>query len=154
MCAGGLVSAMFTAGDDIGIAVVNTTLAPGITTAKGLFIEMFMTAELVFVVLMLAAEKSKDTFLAPVGIGLALLVAELAGALTAQRPFRPLLPPPATYPLTSLRLPQASTTPAARSTRPGASAAPWPAGASPATTGSTGSDPCSGRSSRRHTIGS
>ena len=28
---------------------------------------------------MLAAEKSKDTFLAPIGIGLALFVAEIAG---------------------------------------------------------------------------
>lgn len=40
---------------------------------------MFMTAELVFVILMLAAEKSKDTFLAPIGIGLALFICELAG---------------------------------------------------------------------------
>ena len=40
---------------------------------------MFMTAELVFVVLMLAAEKSKDTFLAPIGIGLALFVAMMGG---------------------------------------------------------------------------
>jgi len=90
MCAGGLVSVMFTSGGDdpVGIASANTILAPGITTAKGLFIEMFMTAELVFVVLMLAAEKSKDTFLAPVGIGLALLVAEFAGMLSPRvRPF-------------------------------------------------------------------
>jgi aquaporin related protein len=40
---------------------------------------MFMTAELVFVVFMLAAEKHKATFLAPIGIGLALFIAELAG---------------------------------------------------------------------------
>ena len=39
----------------------------------------FLTAELVFTILMLAAEKSKDTFIAPVGIGMALFVAELAG---------------------------------------------------------------------------
>jgi aquaporin related protein len=45
----------------------------------GLFLEMFMTAELVFVVFMLAAEKHKATFLAPVGIGVALFMAELAG---------------------------------------------------------------------------
>ena len=77
MCAGGLVSAMF--GGSNGIAKANTTLASGTSIAQGLFIEMFMTAELVFVVLMLAAEKSKDTFLAPIGIGLALFVAELTG---------------------------------------------------------------------------
>lgn len=40
---------------------------------------MFLTCELVFTVLMLAAEKSKDTFIAPIGIGLALFVAEIAG---------------------------------------------------------------------------
>ncbi len=73
---------MFTSGGGggaAGIASTNTLLADGTSTAQGLFIEMFLTAELVFVVLMLAAEKSKDTFLAPVGIGLALFVAELAG---------------------------------------------------------------------------
>ncbi len=61
------------------IATVNTTLSPGTSIAQGVFIEMFLTMELLIVILMLAAEKSKDTFLAPVGIGLALFVAELAG---------------------------------------------------------------------------
>jgi hypothetical protein len=76
MCAAGLVQAMFP-GD---ITLTNTTLSPGTSIAQGVFIEMFMTAELVFVVLMLAAEKSKDTFLAPIGIGLALFVAMLGGS--------------------------------------------------------------------------
>ncbi|KAL9601493.1 MAG: hypothetical protein Q9219_002445 [cf. Caloplaca sp. 3 TL-2023] len=44
-----------------------------------LFIEMFLTAELMLTVLFLAAEKSKATFVAPVAIGLALFVAELTG---------------------------------------------------------------------------
>lgn len=79
MVAGGLVDCMFKGGINIGVSGVNTTLAPGTSIAKGLFIEMFMTAELVFVVLMLAAEKSKDTFLAPIGVGLALFVGELTG---------------------------------------------------------------------------
>jgi aquaporin related protein len=61
------------------IGATNTTLSPGTSIAQGVFIEMFMTAELVFVVLMLAAEKSKDTFLAPIGIGLALFVSMLGG---------------------------------------------------------------------------
>jgi len=78
MCAAGLVQAMFP-GD---ITLTNTTLSPQTSIAQGVFIEMFMTAELVFVVLMLAAEKSKDTFLAPIGIGLALFVAMLGGMLT------------------------------------------------------------------------
>ena len=76
ICAGALVSCMFP-GD---ISLVNTTLAPGVSVAQGVFIEKFMTAELFFVVLMLAAEKSKDTFIAPVGIGLALFVAMMGGA--------------------------------------------------------------------------
>jgi len=61
------------------ISLVKTTLAPGMSPARGVFFEMFLTAELVFTVLMLAAEKSKDTFLAPIGIGLSLFVAEIAG---------------------------------------------------------------------------
>lgn len=40
---------------------------------------MFLTTELVFVILMLAVEKHRATFLAPVGIGLAFFVAELSG---------------------------------------------------------------------------
>ena len=63
------------------IAATRTVLAPGMSHAQGLFFEMFLTSFLVFTVLMLAAEKSKTTFLAPIGIGLALFVAELAGKL-------------------------------------------------------------------------
>jgi len=73
--AAALVSCMFP-GD---IAKVNTRLSLGTTIAQGLFIEMFLTCELVLTVLMLAAEKSKDTFIAPIGIGLALFIAETAG---------------------------------------------------------------------------
>ncbi|KAI2606712.1 aquaporin-like protein [Hypoxylon sp. NC1633] len=75
MCAGAIVRVMFP-GD---IAAVNTTLAPGMNLAQGVFAEMLFTSYLIFVVLMLAIEKSKDTFLAPLGIGLALFVAELPG---------------------------------------------------------------------------
>jgi aquaporin related protein len=79
MCAAGLVQAMVP-GD---IGATQTSLSPGTSVAQGVFIEMFMTAELVFVVLMLAAEKSKDTFMAPVGIGLALFVAMMGGTLSS-----------------------------------------------------------------------
>jgi len=75
MVAAALVSCMFP-GD---IAVVNTKLSPGTSIAQGVFVEMFLTCQLVFTVLMLAIEKSKDTFVAPIGIGLALFVAEMAG---------------------------------------------------------------------------
>ena len=62
-----------------GPLLVETKLTHGTSIAQGVFIEMFLTAELVITVLMLAAEKSKATFIAPIGIGLALFVAELAG---------------------------------------------------------------------------
>jgi len=80
MVAAGLVSAMFP-----GPLSIETSLTQNVTTAQGVFIEMFLTAELVFTVLMLAAEKSKATFIAPVGIGLALFVAELAGTFFLTR---------------------------------------------------------------------
>ena len=58
---------------------VRTTLAGGTTIAQGIFIEAVLTAELVFTIFMLAKEKHKATFMAPVGIGLALFVGELTG---------------------------------------------------------------------------
>ena len=58
---------------------VQTQLGGGTSVARGLFIEMFLTAELVLAVFMLAAEKNRATFVAPVGIGLALFVSELSG---------------------------------------------------------------------------
>ena len=75
MCAAGVISCIIPGP----ISSVETTLAAGMTSAQGVFFEMFLTCELVFTVLMLAAEKSKDTFMAPIGIGLALFVAEIAG---------------------------------------------------------------------------
>ncbi|KAL8872268.1 MAG: hypothetical protein Q9174_002073, partial [Haloplaca sp. 1 TL-2023] len=74
MVAAGLVGCMFP-----GPLTVQTKLNNGTSIAQGLFIEMFLTAELVLTVLFLAAEKSKATFIAPVGIGLSLFVAELTG---------------------------------------------------------------------------
>jgi len=62
-----------------GPLAVTTTLSGGTSKAQGVFIEMFLTAQLVFTIFMLAAEKHKGTFIAPVGIGLSLFIAELAG---------------------------------------------------------------------------
>lgn len=62
-----------------GPMAVETTLNDETSIVRGVFIEMFLTIELVITVLFLAAEKSKATFIAPVGIGLALFVAELTG---------------------------------------------------------------------------
>ncbi|KAH7236849.1 aquaporin-like protein [Fusarium redolens] len=75
MCAGGLVEAMFPGS----ASQANTTLGPNTSIVQGVFLEMFFTAQLVFVVLMLAAEKSRDTFLAPIGIGLSVFVALIPG---------------------------------------------------------------------------
>ena len=58
---------------------VYTTLSNGTSVARGVFIEMFLTAELVFTIFMLAVEKNKATFIAPLGIGLALFICHLAG---------------------------------------------------------------------------
>ncbi|KAF2642384.1 aquaporin-like protein [Massarina eburnea CBS 473.64] len=74
MAAAGVVSAILP-----GPLNVSTTLGSGVSVAQGVFLEMFLTSLLVFTIFMLAAEKHKATFLAPVGIGLALFVAELVG---------------------------------------------------------------------------
>jgi aquaporin related protein len=58
---------------------VNTTLAGGTSRVQGVLIEAILTAELVFTIFMLAKEKHKATFIAPVGIGLALFIAEIIG---------------------------------------------------------------------------
>ena len=76
MTSAAVVSALFP-----GRMNVKTTLGGGTSIARGFFIEMFLTFLLVFTIFMLAAEKHKGTFIAPVGIGLALFIAELAGAL-------------------------------------------------------------------------
>ncbi|KAF2736545.1 aquaporin-like protein [Polyplosphaeria fusca] len=58
---------------------VRTTLSADTSLARGVFIEAVLTAELVFTIFMLAMEKHKATYIAPVGIGLALFIAELVG---------------------------------------------------------------------------
>ncbi|KXH62692.1 aquaporin rerated protein, other eukaryote [Colletotrichum salicis] len=75
ICAGGLVEAMFPGQ----VSQANSLLGIGTSVAQGLFLEMFFTAQLVIVVFMLAAEKSRDTFLAPIGIGLALFMILIPG---------------------------------------------------------------------------
>ena len=74
MAAAGVVSAILP-----GPLNVSTSLGGGTTIAQGVFLEMFLTAELVFTIFMLAAEKHKATYLAPIGIGLSLFVAEMTG---------------------------------------------------------------------------
>ncbi|KAI9047249.1 hypothetical protein LZ554_008702 [Drepanopeziza brunnea f. sp. 'monogermtubi'] len=56
-----------------------TMLGGGTSPAQGVVIEMLLTAQLAFVIFMLAAEQHAATYLAPVGIGMSLFVAELVG---------------------------------------------------------------------------
>lgn len=72
IAAGGLVSGLFP-----GPPNMRTRLGPDVTTNQGFWIEFFSTCLLLFTVFMLAGEKHKATFLAPIGIGLALFLAEL-----------------------------------------------------------------------------
>ncbi|KAK9896930.1 aquaporin-like protein [Cystobasidium minutum MCA 4210] len=91
--AGAALVAGLTPGDGIGSAI--TTLQPGMSYPKGVFLEAFLTAMLVFTVLMLAAEKHRATYLAPIGIGLTLFVCQMFGTLwtgCAMNPARALGP--------------------------------------------------------------
>ncbi|KAL2204670.1 aquaporin-like protein [Sarocladium strictum] len=59
------------------VDVVNTTVSNQISYQQALILEMLGTSSLVFSVLMLAVEKHRATYLAPVGIGLNLFVIHL-----------------------------------------------------------------------------
>lgn len=74
ICAAAIVKVLFP-----GTLAVSTVLSAGTTVAQGVIIEMLLTAQLVFTIFMLAAEKHQGNFIAPVGIGLSLFVAELTG---------------------------------------------------------------------------
>lgn len=76
---GGIVAAAIISGILPGPLSVQTTLGGGTSVVQGLFLEMILTGQLVFTIIMLAAEKHKSTFIAPVGIGLSLFIAELVG---------------------------------------------------------------------------
>ncbi|KAF1964810.1 aquaporin-like protein [Bimuria novae-zelandiae CBS 107.79] len=75
---GGIAAAAIVSGLLPGPLAVRTTLASNVSVTRGVFIEAICTAELIFAIFMLAAEKHRATFLAPIGIGLALFIAELA----------------------------------------------------------------------------
>ncbi|KAH9943686.1 aquaporin-like protein [Amylocystis lapponica] len=74
---GGITAAALILALTPGPLASNTFLQPGINSAQGVFIEMFITSFLVIAVLMLAAEKHNTTPFAPVGIGLTLFVCHL-----------------------------------------------------------------------------
>ncbi|XP_014559171.1 hypothetical protein COCVIDRAFT_13782 [Bipolaris victoriae FI3] len=76
---GAIIAAAIVSGLFPGPLAVETTLSPGTSVTRGLFMEMFLTFMLLLTIFMLAAEKHRATFLAPLVIGLALFIAELAG---------------------------------------------------------------------------
>lgn len=73
----GIIAAFAIHGFLPGELAVSTKLHPEMSIPGGLFYEMFLTTILVFTILMLAVEKHRATFVAPVGIGLAIFVAHL-----------------------------------------------------------------------------
>lgn len=73
--AGLLVNVIFPGG----VGPANTTLSDYVSPARGLFMELFFTAQLVLVVLLLATEKRAARGLIPFGVGLALFVIVVAG---------------------------------------------------------------------------
>jgi hypothetical protein len=74
---GGIAAAAVVDGLLPGSLTVGVSLGGGTSIVRGLFIEMFTTCQLTFAVIMLAAVKHKATYLAPLGIGLALFAGHL-----------------------------------------------------------------------------
>lgn len=83
LAAGGLVQCMFPW--DVG--ETNTILATNVSISQGVFIEMFLASQLMFVVLMLAAEKQKATYLAPIAIGIVVFGIMICGECIAVEGF-------------------------------------------------------------------
>ncbi|KAL1887838.1 Aquaporin-1 [Sporothrix stenoceras] len=90
ICAAAVLSALLP-----GPLMASTTLRDDTSIARGLFIEMFATSILVLSILLMAVEKHRATFTAPLCIGLALFVAELTsipytgGSVNPARSFGP-----------------------------------------------------------------
>ncbi|KJZ74570.1 hypothetical protein HIM_06166 [Hirsutella minnesotensis 3608] len=57
---------------------ITTILSPQTSVAQGVLLEMLFTAQLVLTVYLLAVEKHRATFLAPIGIGASLFVGHVA----------------------------------------------------------------------------
>jgi len=70
-------------------SVSMTELGEGTSVVQGMFIEMFLTAQVVFSIFMLATEKHKGTYIAPLGIGLAVFAAVLMGSYYTGASFNP-----------------------------------------------------------------
>ncbi|CAH0051205.1 unnamed protein product [Clonostachys solani] len=75
----GIAAAAVTDGLLPGPLGVANALSNGTSVVQGLFLEMFLTAQLVLTVYFLAVEKHRATFLAPIGIGISVFIAHIAG---------------------------------------------------------------------------
>jgi aquaporin related protein len=75
----GIAAAAVTHGLIPGPLLVRNALASNVSIVRGLFLEMFLTAQLVLTVYFLAVEKHRATFLAPIGIGIAVFMAHMCG---------------------------------------------------------------------------
>jgi len=76
---GGIVAAAIIDALTPGPLNVANALGPNVSISRGLFMEMFLTAELILAIFMLAVEKHRATFLAPLGIGAALFLGHMVG---------------------------------------------------------------------------
>lgn len=94
---GGIVASAVVSVIFRGPLAVETTLGQGTSQLQGFLIELFLTFQLMVTIFMLAGEKHAGTFMAPIGIGLTLLIAELTGvaftggSLNPARSFGPAL---------------------------------------------------------------
>lgn len=62
-----------------GMPGVDTALGGGASVAQGFFIEVLLTAELVFVVLMVGVERHRGRFMAPAAVGTVFFLTQLVG---------------------------------------------------------------------------
>lgn len=135
---GGIAAAGVVAGlvPGEGMPGVDTALGGGASVAQGFFIEVLLTAELVFVVLMVGVERHRGRFMAPAAVGTAFFLTQLVGEL---------LPPFFFLAVVGVdwtdTVGQASTSRAARSTPRAASGRPSSADGGPGTFGFTLSGP-------------
>ncbi|PWW71958.1 aquaporin-like protein [Tuber magnatum] len=76
---GGIAASGLVEGLTPGELAVGTSLAPDVSIVQGLFIEVFLTAQLMITIFLLAVEKHRATFIAPLGIGLSFFITQLFG---------------------------------------------------------------------------
>jgi aquaporin related protein len=78
---GGIAAAAFIPAMFPGQLAIETRLSGQMTPIQGYLVETFLTAEFVFVIILLAVEKHRLANLAPIGIGIALFLTELCGKM-------------------------------------------------------------------------